>query len=96
MDVVAVVLGVIGGLALFLYGLYLLSEGLKKVVGEKLKQLLTKVTNNPLKGCAVGALTAAAVHSGLTMVILMGLINAGVLNLTQAMGVMLEAKSAPP
>lgn len=92
MDLLAIAFGVAGGLALFLYGLFLLSEGLKKVVGEKLKQLLTKVTNNPIKGCFVGALTAAAVHSGLTMVILMGLINAGALNLTQAMGVMLGSE----
>lgn len=92
LDLLAIAFGVAGGLALFLYGLFLLSEGLKKVVGEKLKQLLTKVTNNPIKGCFVGALTAAAVHSGLTMVILMGLINAGALNLTQAMGVMLGSE----
>jgi phosphate:Na+ symporter len=92
MDVIAVAFGVVGGLALFLYGLYLLSDGLKKVVGEKLKQILAKVTNNPLKGCVVGALTAATVHSGLTMVILIGLINAGVLTLTQGIGVMLGSE----
>lgn len=92
MDVVAVAFGVVGGLALFLYGLYLLSDGLKKVVGEKIKQILAKVTNNPIKGCCVGALTAATVHSGLTMVILIGLINAGVLTLTQGIGVMLGSE----
>ena len=92
MDVIAVAFGLVGGLALFLFGLHLLSEGLKKVVGEKIKQILAKVTNNPLKGCCVGALTAAAVHSGLTMVILIGLINAGVLSLTQGIGVMLGSE----
>lgn len=92
MDIVAVVFGVAGGLALFLYALYMLSDGLKKVVGDKLKQLLAKVTNNPVKGALFGALTAAAVHSGLTMVILMGLLNAGVLGLSQAIGVMLGSE----
>jgi phosphate:Na+ symporter len=70
----------------------LLSEGLKKVVGEKLKQLLARVTNNPLRGAFFGALTAATVHSGLTMVILMGLINASVLTLRQGIGVMLGSE----
>jgi phosphate:Na+ symporter len=92
MDILAIAFGVIGGLALFLYGLILLSDGLKKVVGEKLKQLLTKMTNNPIKGAFFGALTSATVHSGLTMVILIGLINAGVLTLSQAIGVMLGSE----
>jgi phosphate:Na+ symporter len=92
MDVLAVAFGVVGGLAIFLYGLYMLSDGLKKVVGEKLKQLLARATNNPLKGALFGALTAATVHSGLTMVILMGLLNAGVLTLTQGIGVMLGSE----
>jgi phosphate:Na+ symporter len=92
MDVLPIAFGIVGGLAIFLYGLYMLSDGLKKVVGEKLKQLLARVTNNPLKGCFFGALTAATVHSGLTMVILMGLINAGVLTLNQGIGVMLGSE----
>jgi phosphate:Na+ symporter len=92
MDVLTVAFGVVGGLAIFLYGLHLLSDGLKKVVGEKIKQILAKVTNNPVKGCFVGALTAATVHSGLTMVILIGLINAGALTLNQGIGVMLGSE----
>ncbi len=93
MDVLAIAFGVAGGLALFLYGLHLLSEGLKKVVGEKIKQLLAKMTNNPVKGCFFGALTAATLQSsGLTMVILIGLINAGVLTLSQGIGVMLGSE----
>ncbi len=93
MDLVAIVLGVAGGLALFLYGLHLLSDGLKKVVGEKIQRLLSKMTNNPAKGAFFGALTAATLQSsGLTMVILMGLINAGVLTLKQGVGVMLGSE----
>ncbi len=92
MDIIPIVLGIIGGLAVFLYGLHLLSNSLKKAVGERLKQLLTRVTGNPLKGAFFGALSAAAVHSGLTMVILMGLLNAGVLTLSQGIGIMLGSE----
>ncbi len=93
MDYLAIAFGVAGGLALFLYGLLKLSDGLKKVVGEKIKQLLAKLTNNPVKGAFFGALTAATLQSsGLTMVILMGLINAGVLTLSQGVGVMLGSE----
>ncbi|MDH5623434.1 MAG: Na/Pi cotransporter family protein [Candidatus Bathyarchaeota archaeon] len=93
MDVLAIAFGIVGGLAVFLYGLYMLSDGLKKVVGEKIKQLLARLTNNPLKGCFFGALTAATLQSsGLTMVILIGLINASVLTLSQGIGVMLGSE----
>ncbi len=93
MDVLAIGFGVAGGLAIFLFGLYMLSESLKKVVGEKIKQLLAKMTNNPVKGAFFGALTAASLQSsGLTMVILIGLINAGVLTLSQGIGVMLGSE----
>jgi phosphate:Na+ symporter len=92
MDILAIAFGIVGGLAIFLYGLILLSDGLKKVVGEKLKQLLSKMTNNPIKGAFFGAITSATVHSGLTMVILIGLINAGVLTLSQGIGVMLGSE----
>jgi phosphate:Na+ symporter len=71
----------------------MLNDGLKKAVGEKLKQLLAKITNNRIKGCAFGALTSATLQSsGLTMVILMGLINAGALTLSQGIGVMLGSE----
>lgn len=93
MDILAIGFGVAGGLAIFLYGLHLLSESLKKVVGEKLKNLLARMTNNPISGSFFGALTAASLQSsGLTMVILIGLINAGVLTLSQGIGVMLGSE----
>jgi phosphate:Na+ symporter len=93
MDVATIAFGIVGGLATFLFGLYMLNDGLQKAVGEKLKQLLAKITNNRVKGCAFGALTSATLQSsGLTMVILMGLINAGVLTLSQGIGVMLGSE----
>jgi len=93
MDVVTIVFGTIGGLALFLYGLHTLSDSLKRVAGEKIKQVLTRLTDNPLKGCFLGVLTASTLQSsGLTMVTLIGLINAGILTLRQGIGVMLGSE----
>lgn len=90
MDLIAVVFGVMGGLALFLYGLRTLSDGLKKIVGEKFRIILEKLTGNPLKGCLVGAfITASMQSSSLMMVIQIGLLNAGLLTLRQAIGIML-------
>jgi phosphate:Na+ symporter len=93
MDVLAIVLGTIGGLALFLYGLHALSDSLEKSAGEKIRQILTKLTDNPLKVCFLGAFTAAILQSSdLTMITLIGLINAGIMTLRQGIGVMLGSE----
>jgi len=93
MDILTIVFGTIGGLALFLYGLHTLSNSLEKSAGEKIRQILTKLTDNPLKGCLLGAFTAAILQSsGLTMITLIGLINAGILTLRQSIGVMLGSE----
>jgi len=93
MDLLAIVFGTVGGFALFLYGLHTLSAGLEKFAGEKIKQFLTRLTGNPLKGCVLGASTAAILQSSsLTMIILIGLINAGILTLKQGIGVMLGSE----
>ena len=93
MDIVTIVLGTIGGLALFLYGLHTLSDSLEKSAGEKIRQILTKLTDNPLKGCFLGAFIAAILQSsGLTMITLIGLINAGIMTLSQGIGVMLGSE----
>jgi phosphate:Na+ symporter len=93
MDIVPILFGTIGGLALFLFGLRTLSDGLKKVAGDKFRHLLGRITGNPLKGCLVGAFTTSVMQSSsLTMVTLIGLINAGLLNLSQGIGVMLGSE----
>jgi len=93
MDIVPILLGTIGGLALFLFGLRTLSDGLKKVAGDKFRLLLGRITGNPLKGCLVGAFTTSVMQSSsLTMVTLIGLINAGLLTLSQGIGVMLGSE----
>lgn len=93
MDSVAIAFGTVGGLALFLFGLHTLSDGLKKVAGEKLKLTLEKLTDNPLKGSLIGAFTTSVMQSSsLTMVTLIGLVNAGLLTLRQGVGVMLGSE----
>jgi len=93
MNILQIIFGIFGGLAIFLYGVHLLSSNIQRVAGEKLRKLLEKLTNNRLKAAGVGALTTAIVQSSsLTIVTLIGLINAGLLSLEQGIGVMLGAE----
>jgi len=81
---------VFGGLALFLFGIKMLSGGLEKLAGTKLQGMLEKLIDNPLKGAFFGAFATAVIQSsGLLMVTMIGLINAGLLTLQQAIWVML-------
>ncbi|RLG69192.1 MAG: Na/Pi cotransporter family protein, partial [Candidatus Iainarchaeum archaeon] len=93
MDAISTLFGVFGGLAIFLFGLHYLSNSLKKVAGSKLKKLLEKLTSNRLKACAIGAFVTAVIQSSsMTMVTLIGFLNAGMLALEQAVWVMLGAE----
>jgi phosphate:Na+ symporter len=86
------IFGVAGGLALFIYGMNLMSEGLKKVAGEKMRKVLEAVTTNPFIGVLVGALVTAILQSSsATTVMVIGFINAGLINLQQAIGVIMGA-----
>ncbi len=90
MDVLAIVFGIFGGLALFLYGIMLLSEGLQKAAGKKLKTILEKLTDRPIKGIFGGALITAIIQSSsITTVTLVGLINAGLMTLERSVGVII-------
>jgi len=78
------------GLAIFIYGVHLLSEGLEKVAGAQLLSLLDKSLNHPLKQSFFGMVATALMQSsGLLMVTMIGLINANLLSLQQAIGIML-------
>jgi len=91
-DLVPIIFGVVGGLALFLYGITLLSNGLQKAAGERLRGLIEKLTNNRLKAVGVGAVVTAIVQSSsITTVTLVGLINAGLISLTQAIPIIMGA-----
>ncbi len=82
-----------GGLALFLYGLRILSDALKRAVGRQMRELLERLTGKAYRGAIVGALTSGILQSSsMTMVLLIGLINAGALTLTQGIGVMLGSE----
>jgi len=93
MDVAAVVMSTLGGLALFLYGLRILSSALKRAIGERMRALLERLTGRAYRGVIVGAVTSGILQSSsMTMVLLIGLINAGALKLAQGIGVMLGSE----
>ena len=79
-----------GGLAFFLYGISLMSSGLEKVAGGRLEQLLKKMTSNPLKSFALGAgITAVIQSSSAVTVMLVGLVNSGIMDLSQTVSVVI-------
>ena len=80
----------IGGLAFFLYGITVMSSGLEKVAGGKLEKFLRSLTSSPLRGLALGtAITAIIQSSSAVTVMLVGLVNSGIMNLTQAVSVIM-------
>lgn len=82
----------IGGLGMFLYGMQMMASGLQKSAGDKMKHLLGVLTNNRFMGILVGALITAIIQSsGATTVMVIGFVNAGLMNLFQAVGVIMGA-----
>ena len=82
----------LGGLGLFLFGMKIMSEGLQKVAGNKMRQILALVSNNRFVGCGVGALVTSIVQSSsATTVMLVSFVDAGLMTFTQAIGVILGA-----
>ena len=86
------IFGIVGGLGLFLFGMGLLSEGLRKVAGQKLKSIMGSLTRNRIIAVLLGALTTCLIQSSsATTVMTVGLVNAGLLSLRQALCVVLGA-----
>ena len=86
------IVSLLGGLALFLYGMSMLGSGLEKLSSGRLEQTLEKLTNNVFKGVLLGALVTGAIQSSsATTVIVVGLVNARILKLRQAIGVIMGA-----
>ncbi len=82
----------IGGFGMFLYGMHIMAEGLQKSAGTKMKGLLGKLTNNRFLAITVGALVTAIIQSSsATTVMIVGFVNAGLFNLSQAVGVIMGA-----
>lgn len=86
------VLTMIGGLALFLYGMHVLGDGLSKASGGRLEQILEKLTSNKLKAVLLGAgVTAVIQSSSATTVMVVGFVNSGIMKLSQAIGIIMGA-----
>lgn len=82
----------IGGLAFFLYGMHLMGETLARASGSKMEAILTKMTNNPIKGVLLGAgITAVIQSSSATTVMVVGFVNSGLMRLEQAVGIIMGA-----
>lgn len=82
----------IGGLGLFLYGMKIMGDGLENAAGEKLKVILEKVTSNRFLGVLIGALVTAVIQSSsATTVMVVSFVNTGLMNLMQAVGVIMGA-----
>lgn len=86
------ILTLLGGLALFLYGMNMMGDGLEKLSGGKLEAILQKLTANPLKGVALGlGVTAIIQSSSATTVMVVGFVNSGIMGLAQAVPVIMGA-----
>ena len=85
-------LSMVGGLALFLYGMHILSEGLEKLSGGRLERILENLTNSKWKAVLLGAgVTAVIQSSSATTVMVVGFVNSGIMKLKQAIGVIMGA-----
>ena len=92
MQVTDIIFGILGGLSLFIYGIHLMGDGLQKAAGDGLRNILKKLTSTPLLGAIVGAaITSIVQSSSATSVMVVGFVNAGLMNLTQSIGVILGA-----
>lgn len=86
------IINLLGGLGLFLFGMKYMSEGINQVAGPKMKNMLEKLTRNPIKGFFLGvAVTAVIQSSSAATVMVMGFLNAGIMDMAQATGVIIGA-----
>ncbi|NTU61484.1 MAG: Na/Pi cotransporter family protein [Caldiserica bacterium] len=87
-----VVLGLISGVALFMWGRQMIGDGLQKAAGDRLRYILEKLTSNPVKGVLVGTAATAIIHSSTAVtVMLVGFVNSNLMTLSQAVGVIFGA-----
>lgn len=86
------ILTMLGGLALFLYGMNTMGEGLTKISGGRLERILEKLTSNPVKAVLLGAFVTAVIQSSsATTVMVVGFVNSGIMKLSQAIGIIMGA-----
>ena len=92
MDIALQILSLFGGLGMFLFGMNTMSTGLERAAGDKLRQIMEKVTGNLFKSVILGAVVAALTQSSsATTVMVVGFVNAGILTLSQAVGIIMGA-----
>lgn len=92
MSYVNIIIPFIGGLGMFIYGMQIMAQGLENAAGSRMKTMLEALTRNKLMGVVLGALITAVIQSSsATTVMVVGFVNAGIMNLTQAMGVIMGA-----
>lgn len=92
MDYVNIIIPFVGGLGMFIYGMQIMAQGLENAAGNKMKSLLEVLTRNKFMGVLLGAaITAVIQSSSATTVMVVGFVNASIMNLTQAMGVIMGA-----
>ena len=91
-DTIKILFGLFGGLAIFIFGMNMMSECLQKVAGDKMKNILSMLTRNPLLGALAGAVTTAVLQSSsATTVMAIGFVSAGLMTLPQAISIILGA-----
>lgn len=91
-DTIEILFGLLGGLAIFIFGMNMMSECLQKAAGEKMKSILAMLTKNPIMGVLAGALTTAVLQSSsATTVMTIGFVSAGLMTLPQAISIILGA-----
>ncbi|NOY52577.1 MAG: Na/Pi cotransporter family protein [Deltaproteobacteria bacterium] len=91
-EVFRIFMGIFGGVGLFVYGMKRTAGGLQKVAGKRMRDILSSLTDTPVKGTVIGALMAATIQSSsATTVMLVGFVNASLMTLTQAIGVVYGA-----
>ncbi len=92
MEISSMIVGLLGGLAIFIYGMKQMSEGLQKVAGKRLRHLLASLTGRPIRSILVGTgVTALIQSSSATTVLVIGFVNAGLMTLAQSIGVIIGA-----
>lgn len=90
--IVQMIVTLLGGLVIFIYGMNLMSDGLQKAAGEKMKNILALLTKNPVVGVLAGGLTTAVLQSSsATTVMAIGFVSAGLMTLPQAISIILGA-----
>jgi len=91
-NIIFLIINLLGGMGLFLYGMKLMGDGLENAAGDKLKGIFDRITSNPVKGVLTGTIVTAIIQSSsATTVMIVGFVNAGLMNLYQATSVIMGA-----